>query len=300
MRRLGLMAGALLLLAPFVTSCGGGGDFSPGSPHESLLSIAAEFEMFAASDPYRDPTPEDLLDQHLADATLVRLANYADLHPGRFAPEVLVLTARASERLGDYETARRSYLEAASYDTEMAEMARQRAQANARRVAILSSGLGNTLEDQVAAYGEIAQSFYELANLEENELDQSLALMEAENAEIARANLLANNYQFFPDGERQAREALSALQNDHRESRRVLEHALAEARFLRRLIENELRLRPAEGLNFDSNRVLALFEDCLDILYRVSQADGRPEKRIAALELDTMLALRDEVIDRAR
>src|SRR5690606_15673307 len=94
-------------------SCGRRYAFPVHSQHETLLSIGVEFELLSATNPYLDAAPRDLTGRHLARGTLIRLANYADLYPGRFAPEVLVLGARAQEWLGDYGAAWEMWREAA-------------------------------------------------------------------------------------------------------------------------------------------------------------------------------------------
>jgi len=84
----------LAALLPLCISCAGS-KIEPYSPHENLLSIAAEFELLDSKDPYRDPPAKELTGQNIARVTLVRLANYEALHPDRFTPEIEFLRARA-------------------------------------------------------------------------------------------------------------------------------------------------------------------------------------------------------------
>ncbi|MBI5154758.1 hypothetical protein HZA57_05930 [Candidatus Poribacteria bacterium] len=292
---------AALLLLSALAGCGRG-RYPAYSPHENLLSVAAEFELLASKDPYRDEAPDELTGRNIARATLVRLANYASLHPGRFAPEVLVLRARAYELLQDYESARRSYLEAAEFDSPLGEDC-------VRRAALLDELLAlgrlaaeaSTIEDQPEALTRQATALRRFAErqAEKEPLYSSLALVEAEQAEVSRAELLAANRWLLPDGEQQAIEAFEALVRDHQTSHRSLEHALRLARLYREFAEEEARLHPPRTLSFRAERFATLVDQCTEILYRVSQADGHAERLVAQHELDAVLALREMVMERA-
>ncbi|MDK2970487.1 MAG: hypothetical protein PWP23_242 [Candidatus Sumerlaeota bacterium] len=296
--RIGALAVAACVL---LAACGGNkARLAAYSPHENLLSIAAEFELLDARDPYAHYPAEELTGHNIARATLVRLANYSALHPGRFAPEVLVLKARAYERLGDYEGARRAYREAATYDSPLKEDALRRAALDERLLAIRQLDAGSkTLEDSLRSLQRQAEAFRKLATEIEDAEYQALARVEAESAEVQRAEMLAANRWVLPDGEAQALEALRTIVANHSESRRGLEHALRLARFQRELAEEEARLNPPETLEFRADRAFALLDDSLEILYRVSQADGRPERLVAARELDAVLALKEMLRSRA-
>jgi hypothetical protein len=273
----------------------------PYSPHENILSIAAEYQLLAAQDPYAKPNAEDLTGQDIARATLVRLANYESLHPGRFTPEVQVLKARAFERLHDYESARAAYREAAEYDTELRGDC-------TRRIGVLDELLrltriarqdAQSLEGTLGLLREQAAEFRRFAGAQEDAFYASLARVEAEQAETTRAELVAANRWLLPDGETQALDGFNTLVADHTGSKRALEHALRLARFHRELAEEEVRLHPPGTLDFDRTRFLRHVDAALDLVYRVSQADGRPERLVASHELDTLLALREMVLARA-
>lgn len=275
-------------------------EFSPYSPHENILSVAAEFQLLAASDPYRDPPPEELTDQNIARATLVRLANYESLHPDRFSAEVAFLKGCAFERLHDHESARDAFRLAAAASEEVRPDAERRAAANEALLRVRTpEAMPSSLEETLSLLDRQRVAFERLAEETEDPLYAALARCEQEQAEVGRAELIAANRMMLADGERQALEAAEALVANHRESARALEHALRLASFRRRLAEEELRLNPPETLRFDRARTLAHLDACLDVLHRVSQADGRPERLVARHELDAVLALRDAVLDRA-
>lgn len=299
-RALRLATVALFVLAALLVGACGGGRLAPYSPHENLLSITAEFNLLAAGDPYRDPPARDLAGMNIAKSTLVRLANYETLHPGRFTPELKMLRARSLEWIGDYESAGRNYLEAAEFDTPLRDEARRRAaevqrlEAAARTDADESSfaQLLASLEAQSANYAEAARTsgdtFY-----------RALAWREREASDVRRAEFLASNRFYLPDGEEQARAALAELVSTHRDSARALEHALRLARYHRELAELETRLHPPSGGFFDRGRFQRHYDAALDLYYRISQADGRPERLVAQHELQALLALGEMVAERA-
>lgn len=291
-----LLLGALLLAAGCSRN-----PYPPYSPHDSLLSIVAEFQLLNAVDPYRDQPARDLTGSGVPRAALVRLANYESLHPGRFSPELRMLRGRALEWLGDYESAERNYAEAAEFDGELAAEANRRASVlrqfnGALAVATNPRDVAAALdaaERSAAAFGRIAtetgDAFY-----------KALALREQEAAEVRRAETLAAFRRIIPDGDEQARQALASVISNHRESARALEHALRLARYHRELAEEEMRLNPPAGAWFDRDRFRTNIEASLDLLYRVSQADGRPERLVAMHELDAVLALADLAAGRAQ
>lgn len=295
---------ALLALALFIaslTGCSRTPEYPAYSPHENLLSIATEFQLLAARDPYRDRIPEDITGQSIARATLVRLANYEALHPGRLRPEVLTLKARALEILGDYESARRNYLDAAEFDTELQDDAQRRADTlNLFLIAGAEPRTATTIEDLLSDLRAKASDYRRLSQDIEDPQYKSLALREVEDADIRRAELMVANRWLFPDGEAQAAAALEQLLSSHRESARSLEHALRLARYHKDLALEEVRLHPPERLGFLRDRFTQHFDAASDIFYRVSQADGRPERLIAQHELDALLAIGEQVNSRIR
>ena len=291
----------VLLLIMLALAAGCARDKYPAySPHENVLSIAAEFELLAARDPYTDGPAEELTGQNIARATLVRLANYQTLHPDRFIPEVAVIKARAYEWLGDLESARANYAGAAEFDTEMRGECQRRIGTLDDLIATRRLALpGASLEQYLLDLRAQAEAVADLAARTADPFAAALAHREAEQADVDRAELLATNRWILPDGENQALEALNSLVSNQRTSFRALEHALRLASFHRQLAEEELRLHPPSTLEFDADRFATHLNRARDILYRVSQADGRPERLLATHELDTVIALGELAADQA-
>lgn len=296
----------LLLVLPCVVALGCGRKVQSYSPHENLLSIAAEYQLLASQDPYAEEPARDLTGQNIARATLVRLANYESLHPATFVPEIQTLKARAYERLLDHATAARLFREAAG--KEPANQPSSLKDDNLRRAALneelarlktLPANL-SSLEDSLEALDRQASAFADFSARQTDPWYAALGRCGAEQSAVARTELLMTNRWVLVDGEQQALDALQGLVSDNAKSVRALEHALRLARFHREIAEQEMRLHPPTALDFDEDRAFTHIDQALDLLYRISQADGRPERLVAARELDTVLALREMLLERTR
>lgn len=286
----------------------GGPEYPPYSPPENLLSIAAEFSLLDANDPYRDRPAQTLTGQSIARATLSRLENYRELHPGRFDPEVAAFEARARERLGDFQGALDAWREVVAALATDSTTDGQRLLAEARRreamlnqLHALVKPLGGQLSLNSMLNGLQAQTTA-LNNLAEQYADPyyaALARAAAERAEVARAELIVASRYSLPGGEQLALEALERLTVNHAESHRALEHSLRLAQFHRALAEEETRLHPPDQLSFDRVRFARHIGAARDLLYRITQADGQRERLIARHELDAVIVLEEITAERS-
>lgn len=301
--RRSLSTGFLLLfasLALLVAGCARDPVYVSYSPHETVLSVAAEFELIASLDPYGDRMGRDLSGQSIARSTLVRLANYESVHPGRFRPEILLYKGRALELLGDYESAARNFREAADFDTQLSDEALRRAEIlDAFRI-MLTEPTRGSLDEILEDLGAQAAELREFAGALDDPWYRAIALREWEATDVRRAELIAANRFLVANGDAQAIDAFQALLSDHRESARALEHALRLARFHRSLAEEEARLNPPETAWFSQERFKDHYDQATDLFYRISQADGEPERLIARHELDALLRFGETVGERMR
>lgn len=301
-RHLSAAIRGMLSAAMLMTLCAcGKNPYSPYSPHETLLSIAADYQLARATDLYRRQAPLDLTGQNVSRATLVRLANYEDLHPEKFTPEIEWMRGQALADLGDYSSARRRFLRCADFDTPLRPGAREAAELAGRFAAILSP---RTEPDSAEAFlADSARQIAEWIVLAETcraTRWEQLARIEREAAEVARAEFLDANQMLLANGEARAREAFEALVRDHAESRRGLGHALRLAEFHLECARRLERMYDPERGAFEWMPFAEHVERALDLLYRISQADGHPEKILAQHRLDETLAYYDLIRQRAR
>lgn len=279
-----LRAAAIALLAVSLIlagACTGGGPKYPAySPHENILSIAAEFELLGALDPYRDPVAVDLTGQNLARATLIRLANYETLHPERFTPEIAMLRGRAMEWLLDLRGAEKSYALCAEFDTELKPEA-------LRRTGILRTFLSiETMDPRLSGDREAERRWREGVSAAyatevgalEDPFYRGLALRLQECSDVLNAETVGTPAAF------------EAVLSRHGKSARGTEHALRLARAHAALAQEEVRLAPLGSAWFDAEEFRTHFQRATELLYRVAQEDGAPEKPIAQAELEALLA----------
>ncbi len=274
---------------------------SPFAPYDNLLAIAADYQIARATDIYHFDFPRDLTGQNVARATLVRLANYESLNPGRFAPEIEFLKGQAYADLGDYESARAGFEQCAGFDSPLRPRAAEAAGVCAEMQALLRPSPEST--DPEAFLADLERRAAELRALAERHRAtrwETLARIETESLEVARAEFLDACQAFLPEGESRALRAFEALAADHAGSRRALSHALRLARFHLDRARRLERLADPERATFDRAAWMTRLEEALEILHRVSQADGRPEKIEARHLLDAALAYADRVRERAR
>jgi hypothetical protein len=284
----------------FILCSCGINSFSPYSPHETLLSIAADYQLARAADLYRMEWPQDLTGQNIARATLVRLANYEDLHPGKFTPEIEWLRGQALADLGDYSSARRRFLHCAEFDTALRPGAREAADFAGRFAELFSRAAeADTPEAFLADSSRQIAEWIVMAETCRGTRWEQLALIEREAAETARAEFLDANQILLAGGEARAREAFEALVRNHSQSRRGLGHALRLAEFHLAAARRLDRLHDPERGAFEWTPFAEHLERALDLLYRVGQADGHPEKILAQHRLDEALAYYDLVRRRA-
>lgn len=273
---------------------------TPLEPHKTLLGIAAEYQLLRGRDVYRDRPADELTGLAIERATLIRLANYEALNADLYAPEVAMLRGGAYERLLDLESARDSYAQVPT-DSPLATEAAARARLVGELLAIRDRrAAGVDVEAQLALLADQSAAWNQWARADGRAwYDGSIARALAEQADVARAELLAATRLLIDDGDARAVAAHEALLVDHAESRRALEHALRLATLHRGMAEQEARLRPPETLDFDATTVFKHVDAALDLYARVSQADGAEERLVARHELDAVLAWRRMVRDRA-
>lgn len=294
------MLGAALLLS----GCARQTRIPETTPQENLLSIATEFQLLAAFDPYRNPPGRDLTGQNIARATLVRLANYRSFNPNSYTGEIAMLEGRALELLGSYGQARERYGSvAAAADDLTAPLPAEAIRRMAALDRLFATQAPAPASDSLGALEDLLlterRALSELAETETDPFYAALALREQEQRGVALAELLAQTRALLDDGDQRAIAALEDLLDIHMESHRFEQHQLRLARFHGQLAAEEARLRPPESAQFDASRYERHFRAASDVYYELTQADGTPEKLLAEQELAALLAFGEYVARRA-
>ena len=265
-------------------------------PAESLLSIVAEFQRHRDADLYRFPYPRDVSDQNVFKATLVRLANYQTLNPGKFRDLVAFTRAQAYARLGEYETALRFCQEAQAAGGELGARAAEirktlEAFRNATRLpATIDSfaGFRRALETRSAQCRQLAGQLT-------REPWRSLAQCEWERAEVELAEFLWANRQVIPDGPTRAIEMLDALRKRHQQSKNFHRHTVRLGDWAAEMAAEYAALFPPERALFaweDFERWTALAKSGY---LEVAQSYGADERAEAAAKLAGVEAMEHRV-----
>ncbi len=291
-----LLSPLFVVVALTISGCSSKNKYPVYTPHENLLSIATEFQLLSAQNPYRETVGRDLMGQSIPKATLVRLANFESENPDRLRPEILTLKARALELLGDYVSAQRNYQEAAEFDTPLKKDCLRRSDELAKLIIISApKSTPQDIEGLLKAVEDQAAEFRKASEFSADEFYGALAAREAETLEVQHAELIVANMQFFPDGAKEAGKALELVFSRNRQSARAVEHMLRIAQFHRRMAEQIARINPPETAGFSSSQFQEHYGTATNLLYQISQMDGKPERLIAKHDLDALLAFGEQV-----
>lgn len=258
---------------------------------EDLLKIVTEFQRVAGKDSYRFPIPKDVTGANIYKATLKRLQDYEEKHPGAY-PELLVFTrARAYENLHEYDKASAQYQIVAQSRHQLKEEAaqaveklthfqevRQRAMTATTPVEYLKA-----LDDQIAGWQALQKQYAGtpaemLAREEEERLDQ------------AKVAFLAINRYRIEDGNESVVLAYRQLLDKHKESKNSYRYQLEFADFYLTLTQEYVTQADPQSLQFDSAVFENLGRTALRLYAQVAQEDGIMEKLEAKGKLEALEA----------
>lgn len=268
-----------------------GGKIPPPSYNESILSIVADVQLNAQEDIYQYPYPVDLTGQNIFKATLVRLANYENLYPGKHLESVYYVKGLCHEKLGDYALAIANYQDCVSTnDPVLAPRAKDRADVLTRMNLILLRGrstgtLQEMLLDSQRRIDELKSLMAPLANT----TFLYLVMIEVENAQTYRALLLKNNRYLLDNGTQQSLDALQALIQDHATSKNSLRHYLMLGDLYFELAKEYAALNSPETHMFEWDEFEKLIVPAQNLYYTVEKTDGFPEKLEGRYKLQAAL-----------
>ncbi len=260
-------------------------------PYENLLTIMADCQRALGADIYRFAYPVDAAGQNVYKSSLVRLANYEKLYPGKFTEALTFMRARLYERLGDYSQARHYYGQTAAMKGELAELAEDRLPIADNFDTIT----GHVIRARTAEeyQRESALKMESLRTLIEKcaGLDaEPLARVELEKAEVDYAVFLQDNRHLLKEGTRLAIEKWKEIISSHSESKNLPSHRIHLADFYYSLAKEYVSWVPPERIGFEWKVFENFAIQARDIYYEVSQMDGFPEKREGRAKLEAILA----------
>lgn len=262
----------------------------------SLLETIKDFQRLAREDLYRFPIPKDVTGANIMKATLVRLEDYKNAHPGGYSDIVDFHMAMAYERLRDYEEALEHYRKVAQLNGRLADQSKKNIKAIVIFQSILEKPLPTrdpfkyikALDDKVQAWNETAQAYqgtpYEyLAREEEERIDR---------AKVAFAEL---NRSRLKDGNRLVILGYSQLITKHRLSKNFQGYLLSFGDYYVKLAKDYAFQNDPEGLSFELETFDHLVKSALKYYTEVAQQDGIAEKIEAEGKIKSLQALTERI-----
>jgi hypothetical protein len=256
-----------------------------------LLKVVTEFQRLSGKDTYRFPIPKDVTGANVYKATLTRLRDYEDKHPGAY-PELLAFTrGRAYEGLHEYEKAIAQYQIVSQSKSRLSEEAN-------KAIAILTQFKEIKQRPLTAgtplAYLQALDS--QIAAWQEQEKQQAgtpyeaLAREEEERLDWAKVRFLELNRHRLEDGNESVVLAYRQLLDKHKESKNIYRYQVEFADFYFTLAQEYTAQNDPQSLQFDP----AVFEDlgrtALRLYAQVAHEDGVMEKLEAKGKLEALEA----------
>ena len=286
------------LLAGLVTACASAPPSSPtDQPTQDLLEVVAVVRLHVMDDTYRFAPARDISGRNVFRASFERLESLETAHAERVASgymtDVLWFTkARALERIGEYELARKHYSRVADLDSELAEPAHVGRDVCKR----ILEALGSDSADGLTAQGVADRWTKRRALLESLLADMSethwrfVVMEEIERGDEQESAYFAAQSESEPKLEATALQRAQQLVELHRESKNKNRHLLALADLYAELSRRYARRNPPPSLGFDPATFDEYAHGATRVYEVVSQQDGTIEKLEAAHKLEAYLS----------
>lgn len=284
-----------------LAGCAGAGGVAKDSryaPSESLLDIVTNFHRFSREDLYRFPVPKDLAGINVHRATLIRLDDYEENHPGRYPDIIMYTRAMAYERLREYGKAMDAYRRVAAMESSpLSPEARASLEALGDFEKILED-YGASNGDPaafVAHLEEKARAWRALGEMYRGTVYEYLTLIEAERMDRLTTEYLQVNRHRLAGGDDLVIEAYQALITTHESSKHRNEYVVELADFYVVLAREYVRAHPPQDRTFQwqefaewANKAWRLYAD-------IAQRDGSLEKLEAQGKLQALQAYLSKV-----
>lgn len=284
----------ILLLSLLLAGCAGGVAKDPRyAPSESLLDIVTDFHRFSREDVYRFSVPKDIAGINVYKATLIRLKDYEEKHPGRYPDIIWYTKAMAYERLREYGKAIDAYRLVTEMDSSpLGPEARSSLEALGDFEGILQ-GYGAADGDPsafVAHLEEKATDWRALSEKYRGAVYEHLALIEAERMDRLKAQYLQENRHRLKEGNDLVIEAYQALITRHKASKHRHAHVVDLADFYVVLAKEYAQANPPEDRAFQWQEFSRWANQAWRLYADVAQEDGSLEKLEAQGKLQALQA----------
>lgn len=276
------------------------------APTESVIEIVAVLRRHVPDDTYRFPPGTDFSGRNVYRASLIRLENLEQLHPGALKAghleEIIAFSkGRALERLRAYDLAAQHYARARTNPT-LRETADKNANINAAIAEAVQIGIH--LEDPLDTGAQLPfddSSVVADLDLRVSRLSALLAKRpavpypailrkEIERADVVRARYFTSMRRVLDQGNLRAIAEWQRTISRHEPSKLRQRHMIAAANLFSTLAHDYVAAKPPESLDFDPPMFRELVDGATNLYEAVAVQDGTPEKLEAARRLEAFLA----------
>ncbi|MFQ5962501.1 MAG: hypothetical protein ACE5MG_14010 [Candidatus Methylomirabilales bacterium] len=263
------------------------------APSESLLDIVTDFHRFSREDLYRFSVPKDIAGVNVYKATLIRLEDYEQNHPGRYTDIILYTKGMAYERLREYGKAIDAYRLVSEMDSSPLQPEAKDSLAALRDFERVLQGYGTADGDTsafVAHLEEKAEAWRALRETYRGSSYEFLALIEAERLDRLKVEYLQENRHRFKEGITLVIEAYQTLIRTNGASKHRNEYVVDFADFYMVLAKEYARAHPPEDRTFQWERFSQWTSKAWRLYADVAQKDGSLEKLEAQGKLQALQA----------
>lgn len=285
---------SVILIPLLLAACAGRVEKDPRyAPAESLLDIVADFHRFSREDLYRFSVPKDVAGINVYKATLIRLEDYEQKHPGRFTDVIFFTRGMGYERLREYGKAIDAYrfvVERSSSPLGTEAQGKLEVLGDFERILENYGTADENPSAFVAHLEERAKEWRELSEKYPGTVYEYLALIEAERLDRLKVEYLQENRHRLKEGNELVIEAYRVLIRTHEASKRRYEHLVDFADFYVVLAKEYARSSPPEDRTFEWQKFSQWANQAWRLYSGVSQKDGSIEKLEARGKLEALQA----------
>ena len=254
-------------------------------PYKNLLEILSDFRRHLNDDTYRFLPAKDITGKNIYKATLIRLKNYQEIHPGYMEDMISFSMAKAFEKLHDYEQAVFHYEKLLNTKSRLEDEARKNInicadflrliEKNRKRKKDLSE---KTIEENLKSFDNVLKRWDTLNKRYKNTPYEFLSKEEEEKVDVEKIDFIVKNRYKLTNGVNLAIIGYNQLIEKHKESKKIYSHIIKFGNLYNTLSKEYVAEYNPRGLSFDISEFNKLAHSALDLYGIVASKDGIPEK----------------------
>ncbi|MBM4335759.1 MAG: hypothetical protein FJ108_07595 [Deltaproteobacteria bacterium] len=296
------LAARTLACAALASACASTEPPAALAPTQDLLEVVAVVRLHVDDDTYRFAPARDFTGKNVFRVSFERLESLETAHPEKlasgYATDVVWFTkARALERIGEYDLARRHYARVTDLGSELADAARAGRDVNARLedARMLAPSPEATPEQAADARATQREVLGALRSEVATTHWRHVVDEELERVDVDEAATLAAHAALDPRYEAAALQSAQALVRVHGESKYHNRHLLALGDLYAAFSRRYAQRFPPPSLGFDATTFDEYAHGATRVYEVVAQQDGSVEKLEGAHKLEAFLGFTMQV-----